>query len=337
MARVSPSEEPRAPDRSTFRLSFSAVGRSPAPVIRAVLLVQLTRSVAALARHRTHDHTTARSKPSDQFGGSGAGAREKASAGRAAALPRRTPSPEDRGDHARWRTLSPGQPLDGLSPPPPSVSARPVIGRRQAPVAVPPITHCLEHALAGPAALGRARVAALAIRVRVPLAVARLRVGAAAAAHPDVARLDRPGLLPGRVIEVRLDRRRRATQAAGDLRDRQTLDLAEVARQDHRTTALAHPVVGDLGHAGRHFFQVLLRPIRFYDLRRSSLSRRPCLGRSRRTPSKHDAFAAFASQAAQRGRCTRRRRSARLPQLLQFVEARPMIAARLLLHADAFR
>jgi hypothetical protein len=45
-------------------------------------------------------------------------------------------------------------------------------------------------------------MAALAVRVGVALAVARLGVGAAAPAHTDVAGLDRPCLLAGRIPSV---------------------------------------------------------------------------------------------------------------------------------------
>ena len=51
-----------------------------------------------------------------------------------------------------------------------------------------------------------------------------------------------------RVIEVRLDRRRRPAELLGDLRDRQALCLAVMPRQCHRTAALTHPV----GKTGRH-------------------------------------------------------------------------------------
>jgi hypothetical protein len=84
-------------------------------------------------------------------------------------------------------------------------------------------------------------MAGLAVRVGVALAVARLRVGAAAAAHPLVARLDRPRLLPGGVVEVRLDRRRRATETVGDLPDRETLELAVMTRQGDRPATLENP------------------------------------------------------------------------------------------------
>ena len=72
-------------------------------------------------------------------------------------------------------------------------------------VAGAPYEHRIEHAPRGPAALDRARVARLAIRVGVALAVARLRVGAAAAAHALVAGLDRACLIAGRIVEIRLD------------------------------------------------------------------------------------------------------------------------------------
>jgi hypothetical protein len=84
-------------------------------------------------------------------------------------------------------------------------------------------------------------MAGLAVRVGVALAVARLRVGTAAAAHADVAALDRPRLLAGRVVEVRLDRRRRAAEAVGDLRDREALELAKMTRQGDRPATLENP------------------------------------------------------------------------------------------------
>ena len=95
---------------------------------------------------------------------------------------------------------------------------RRVVRGRQTTVAAEPVGHRVKHALLGPAARGRARTAGLAVRLRVALAVARLRVRAAAPAHPLVAGLDSAGLLAGRALEVRLHRRRGATQAIGDLR-----------------------------------------------------------------------------------------------------------------------
>jgi hypothetical protein len=153
-----------------------------------------------------------------------------------------SPAAEQASDHARRRPLSPAQPLDCLSPTSTRVGPRPVIRRRQPPIARSPLDHRREHALAGPVPLDRPGVAGLAVRVRVALAVARLGVGPTTAAHPDVARLDRTRLLPCRVVEVRLDRRRRATEPVGDLPDRETLDLAEVTRQGDRATALANPI-----------------------------------------------------------------------------------------------
>ena len=63
------------------------------------------------------------------------------------------------------------------------------------------------------------------------------------AAHALIARLDRARLLAGRVVEVRFDCRRRATESCSDLGDREPLAFAEVARQRHRLPALEHPVV----------------------------------------------------------------------------------------------
>ena len=77
-----------------------------------------------------------------------------------------------------------------------SVRTRPVIRGGQPTIAGPPRAHRVEHELARPAPLDRAGVTGLAVRVSVALAVARLCVRAAAAADPDVARLDRPRLLP---------------------------------------------------------------------------------------------------------------------------------------------
>jgi hypothetical protein len=68
-------------------------------------------------------------------------------------------------------------------------------------------------------------VASLAVRVRIALAVARLRVSATAAAHALVAGFDRPGLLAGRVVEVRLDRRRRGPSIRSVISDSTGLPL----------------------------------------------------------------------------------------------------------------
>jgi hypothetical protein len=81
-------------------------------------------------------------------------------------------------------------------------------------------------------------MAALAIGVRVALAVARLGVGAASPAYPDVARLDNLRFLARGVVQIRLNRGLRAAQATGDLRDWQTLVIAIVARERNCPTTL---------------------------------------------------------------------------------------------------
>ena len=43
------------------------------------------------------------------------------------------------------------------------------------------------------------------------------------------------------VVEVRLDRRRRATEAVGDLPDREALELAVMPRQSDRPATLENP------------------------------------------------------------------------------------------------
>src|SRR5450755_4159034 len=103
------------------------------------------------------------------------------------------------------------------------VSARPVVGRREAAVALLPGAHRVEHARRCPSGRDRARNARLAIRVGVALAIARLGGSAAAAAHPLVTGLHGPGLLAAGIVEVAFDGRRRPPQALGNLRDRQTL------------------------------------------------------------------------------------------------------------------
>ena len=104
----------------------------------------------------------------------------------------------------------------------------------------------------GSSALHRAGVAGLAVRVRVAFAVARLGVGAAAATHPDVAGLDRPRLLARRVVEVRLDGRRRAPEPVRDPSDREALGLAVMARQSDRPTTLENPIRDGGCHLARH-------------------------------------------------------------------------------------
>ena len=91
---------------------------------------------------------------------------------------------------------------------------RPVVRGRQTTLSAEPVAHRVKRALLGPAARGRARTAGLAVRLGVALAVARLRVRAAAPPHPLVAGLDSAGLLAGRVVEVRLDGRRERPRRA---------------------------------------------------------------------------------------------------------------------------
>jgi hypothetical protein len=62
------------------------------------------------------------------------------------------------------------------------------------------------------------------------------------AAHADVAGLHRPGLLAGRVVQVRLDGGFCATQPAGDLRDREVLLVAVVASNRCSPPPLTHTV-----------------------------------------------------------------------------------------------
>jgi hypothetical protein len=73
-----------------------------------------------------------------------------------------------------------------------------------------------------------------------------------------------------RIVEVRLDRRRRATQAVGDLPDRETLELAVMARQGNRPAALNHPIRSRLRHLGRHFGPRYAAPLAF--LTRSTIN-----------------------------------------------------------------
>ena len=120
------------------------------------------------------------------------------------------------------------------------VRARPIVGGRRRAVQRPPAPHRLTHGLARRRPGGGARMAALAVLIRVTLAVASLRRGAAPPAHPPISRLHRPRLLATRVVEAGLDRRRRATQALGDLSDRQSLRVAAVPGEGNRTTALEH-------------------------------------------------------------------------------------------------
>src|SRR5947208_3246535 len=115
-----------------------------------------------------------------------------------------------------------------------------------------PVEHRLNYALPGPPPFGRAGMAGLAVRVRVALAVARLGVRAAAAAHADIPRLHRARLLARRVVEVRLDGRRRTPEPIRDLSDRESLRLAEVARQSDRPATLENPILAGGSRVARH-------------------------------------------------------------------------------------
>ncbi len=111
----------------------------------------------------------------------------------------RGPRSEHIGDDARRRPQAFHESVKRFSPAPLRVRARPVIPRWQPPEVIAPLPHRVEHSLTRPPALSRAGVARLAVCVGVALAVARLGVGAAAAAYAHVAGLDRPRLLAGGV------------------------------------------------------------------------------------------------------------------------------------------
>ena len=155
--------------------------------------------------------------------------------------PCRRPAPVDSGHDAGGRPVACAESRERLAATATRVRARPVVRRRQPTVACAPAQHGVEHALPSPPALDRARVARLAIGVGVPLPVPRLGVGAAAATHADITRLVRPRLLAGRIVEIRLDRRRRATKTIRDLPDGEPLELAVVSRQRDGPATLENP------------------------------------------------------------------------------------------------
>ncbi|MGO9753943.1 MAG: hypothetical protein ACLP22_21170, partial [Solirubrobacteraceae bacterium] len=109
-----------------------------------------------------------------------------------------------------------------------------------------PRAHRYEHPVTRPPRIDGAGVAGLAVRVDVALAVSGLRASAAAAAHALVAGLNRPRLLAGRIVEVRLDRRRRSPETVGDLCDREALDLAVVANLEPRSLGGVKRLIGVL-------------------------------------------------------------------------------------------
>ena len=155
---------------------------------------------------------------------------------------RRRPAPAHGRDHARRRPATFVQAPQRVSPTPARVRPRPVVRRRKTAVETEPVAHRLDHALAGPAPLDRAGMARLAVGVGVALAVARLGIRATPTTDADVAGLHGSRLLPGRVVEVRLDRRWRATEPSGDLGDRESLSLPKMPGQRHRSPALGHSI-----------------------------------------------------------------------------------------------
>ena len=107
---------------------------------------------------------------------------------------------------------------------------------------IAPGWQALQYGYASPLPLFCSRLGYVAGSWTWPVAVAGLRVGAAAAAHPLVASLDRPRLLPGRIVEVRLHGRGRAAETVGDIPDRQALELAVVACKRHGASAFGNAV-----------------------------------------------------------------------------------------------
>ena len=74
-------------------------------------------------------------------------------------------------------------------------------------------------------------------------------------------------VLAGGVVEVALNRRRRATETPGDLGDREALGLTEVVRKGDRSTALYDAVIPRRGQTGRHTVEVLAGAGSVSDLR----------------------------------------------------------------------
>ena len=115
-------------------------------------------------------------------------------------LTRRGPSSEHGGHYAGRGPVPASQASQRVLAAPAGVGSRPVVGRRPPAVALAPLQHRRDHQLPRPLPPDRAGMTALAVGVGVALAVARLGVSAAAAAYALVAGLDRPRLLPGRVL-----------------------------------------------------------------------------------------------------------------------------------------
>jgi hypothetical protein len=206
-----------------------------------------------------------------------------------------SPGTEHSANDARGRPIARSQPPHRFAATPASVGCGPVVGRWQPAVQRSPRTHRGEHLVARPAPLDRAGMAGLAVRVGVPLAVARLRVGAAAAAHSPVARLDRSGLPPGRVIEVRLDRRWRSAEPPSDLRNRQSLGVPIMPSERNRAATLNHSICHRRLASRRHPRQVT----------RAAWCSRPGT-RARRAPRRRGCGSGDCqSREARTGRCSR--------------------------------
>src|SRR5436305_8073214 len=100
------------------------------------------------------------------------------------------------------------------------MGARPVVGGRRGAVAGSPGAHRLTDPLAGPLPRDRPGTAALAIGIRVALAVACAGRRAAAPADAPIARLDLARLIADRIVEIGLHGALCAPQPASDLGDR---------------------------------------------------------------------------------------------------------------------
>src|SRR5450755_2731770 len=111
-------------------------------------------------------------------------------------------------------------------------------------------------------------------RVGVAFAVARLRVRAAAAAYALEAGLDRPCLLPGRIVEVGLDSGRRAAETLRDLRYRQAFRVAIVVGEGNRAPSFNDPVARARRGLRRHARRRYRRRVVFSPRRRARFSRR---------------------------------------------------------------
>ncbi len=168
--------------------------------------------------------------------GPGVQAPSKASATAAAQAPYRSMTVDGAGHSPACSRLRASPPRRAC------VSARPVVGRRRSAVARSPGAHRFANPFPGPLRRDRAGMAAFAIRVSVALAVPWRGGRPAAATHSPVARLDRACLIAGRIVEIRLYGCFCTSQPTSDLRDRQTLLVAVVARELRRAAPFRDPV-----------------------------------------------------------------------------------------------